>query len=96
EFHRVLKKEGTLIVLEFFPAQNSLFKKLFQFYFKKILPTVGGVLSDKSAYAYLPHSVSSMPTAGEFKDMLIAHGFKDVESTGWLSGSTMLFKCVKN
>jgi len=32
EFHRVLQKNGTLIVLDFFPAQNSLFKNLFNFY----------------------------------------------------------------
>ena len=96
EFARVLKKGGTLLILEFFPAQNSFFQNLFNFYFKKILPTVGGIFSDKSAYSYLPHSVKSMPTAPEFTSLLIANGFSQVESGGWLSGSTMLFKCTKN
>jgi len=96
EFYRVLKKGGTLLVLEFFPAQNSFFQNLFNFYFKKILPTVGGIFSDKSAYSYLPHSVKSMPNADEFSSLLVATGFTQIKSKGWLSGSTMLFKCTKN
>lgn len=96
EFHRVLKKGGKLIVLEFFPAKSSFFQNLFHFYFKKILPKIGGFFSDKSAYTYLPQSVSSMPMPHEFKSLLLESGFSCVESKGWLSGSTMLFKCDKS
>jgi demethylmenaquinone methyltransferase/2-methoxy-6-polyprenyl-1,4-benzoquinol methylase len=95
EFHRVLKKDGCLIVLEFFPSQNSFFKRIFQFYFKTILPFVGGLFSDKKAYNYLPNSVETMPSALEFKSLLEKSNFYQVESRGWLSGSTMIFKCMK-
>jgi demethylmenaquinone methyltransferase/2-methoxy-6-polyprenyl-1,4-benzoquinol methylase len=96
EFNRVLKKDGILLVLEFFPAQNSFFKNLFNFYFKKILPTIGGIFSDKDAYSYLPDSVKSMPSASEFAVLLKQNGFMDIKSHSWLSGSTMLFICRKN
>jgi demethylmenaquinone methyltransferase/2-methoxy-6-polyprenyl-1,4-benzoquinol methylase len=96
EFHRILKPTGTLFVLEFFPAKNSLFRSLFQFYFKKILPMVGGLFSDKDAYAYLPQSVKTMPSAIEFEEQLKLQGFDKITKTSWLAGSTVLFRCVKS
>ena len=52
EFHRVLKKGGTLLVLEFFQSKTGLLSKLFRFYFHYILPMIGSVFSDKKAYKY--------------------------------------------
>ena len=96
EFNRVLKKGGSLFILEFFPAKNTLFRSVFNFYFKKILPIIGGILSDKSAYSYLPHSVKTMPLSDEFEILLKENGFEKIKHRGWLSGSTMLFQCIKS
>ncbi len=95
EFHRVLKNSGTLYVLEFFQAENTIFAKFFDFYFKKILPKIGGLFSDRSAYEYLPNSVSTMPTAKNFERMLVDLGFTSIEQTKWLGGATRLFKATK-
>jgi demethylmenaquinone methyltransferase/2-methoxy-6-polyprenyl-1,4-benzoquinol methylase len=95
EFYRVLKLNGTLFVLEFFTPQRTLMAKFFDFYFKKILPFIGGVFSDKSAYEYLPKSVSTMPDSDAFIKMLKASGFSDIEQTCWLAGGTRLFKANK-
>ncbi len=95
EFHRVLKNDGTLFILEFFQAENTILAKLFDLYFKKILPKIGGTLSDKAAYEYLPQSVSTMPTGSQFKKILTDIGFVEVEQTLWLGGATRLFKAVK-
>ena len=57
EFARVLKKGGVLLVLEFFPPNRGLMSTLFQFYFNKILPVIGSIISDREAYRYLPKSV---------------------------------------
>ncbi|WGL59358.1 bifunctional demethylmenaquinone methyltransferase/2-methoxy-6-polyprenyl-1,4-benzoquinol methylase UbiE [Pigmentibacter sp. JX0631] len=95
EFNRVLKTSGTLFILEFFPADNTFFAKLFDFYFKKILPKIGGLFSDRSAYEYLPNSVSTMPSAENFSKMLSNAGFVSIEQTKWLGGATRLFKATK-
>lgn len=95
EFYRILKKGGTLLILEFFQAENSIYSKLFNFYFKNILPKIGGMLSDRAAYEYLPQSVSSMPTGSQFEKILSDIGFIKIEQTLWLGGATRLFKMVK-
>jgi demethylmenaquinone methyltransferase / 2-methoxy-6-polyprenyl-1,4-benzoquinol methylase len=95
EFHRVLKKGGSLFILEFFQAKNTIFAKIFDLYFKKILPKIGGILSDKAAYEYLPQSVSSMPNENQFKKILADIGFVEIEQTQWLGGATRLFKAIK-
>ena len=81
--------------MEFFPSESTFFAKLFDFYFKKILPKIGGLLSDKAAYEYLPNSVSTMPSGNQFKQILSEIGFIEVEQTLWLGGATRLFKAVK-
>ncbi len=56
EFHRVLRPGGTLLVLEFSLPSAALLKRLYLFYFEKILPRLGGAVPrDPEAYAYLPH-----------------------------------------
>ena len=66
EFFRVLNKGGVLLVLEFFPANRGLMSSLFQFYFNKILPVLGSIISDKEAYHYLPKSVGSFYSIMDF------------------------------
>ena len=51
EIHRVLKKGGSIMVLEFSKPQKTPFKQVYQFYFRNILPLVGKLISkDTSAY----------------------------------------------
>ena len=95
EFYRVLKPGGKLLVLEFFQAENSLFARAFDFYFRRILPLIGGIFSDRASYEYLPQSVSSMPLAYEFENMLTARGFLPAIQRKWLSGATRLFVSEK-
>lgn len=58
EFRRVLRPGGRLAVLEFPPPPEGAIGSLFRFYFRRLLPQLGGLVSGKrSAYAYLPESV---------------------------------------
>jgi len=51
EIYRVLKKGGSIMVLEFSKPQKTPFKQVYQFYFRNILPVVGKLISkDTSAY----------------------------------------------
>jgi demethylmenaquinone methyltransferase / 2-methoxy-6-polyprenyl-1,4-benzoquinol methylase len=76
EAKRVLKNEGQLVILEFSKPLNSLFGKLFRFYFSNILPRVGGKISgDQTAYVYLHESVESFPEGNTFLRLLQEEGF---------------------
>ncbi len=75
EMRRVLRPGAALVVLEFaMPA--GLLGALYRFYFGRVLPLVGGLLSgDRGAYAYLPASVGKFPTPEAFGALLSRAGF---------------------
>lgn len=79
-FHRALKINGKATVIEFQMPKNKIFKSLYKFYFKKILPLVGGIVSkNKSAYQYLPDSVEEFDEKIVLVELLKEAGFKSVK-----------------
>ncbi|MBK9098245.1 MAG: bifunctional demethylmenaquinone methyltransferase/2-methoxy-6-polyprenyl-1,4-benzoquinol methylase UbiE [bacterium] len=79
-FHRVLKPNGKATVIEFQMPENKIFKSLYKFYFKKILPFIGGIVSNnKAAYQYLPNSVEEFDEKILLVDLLKEAGFKSVK-----------------
>ncbi len=95
EFHRVLAPGGVLLILEFFLPKKGLLAKLFQLYFHGILPLVGGLISDKAAYKYLPQSVGSFYTPDELRQVLYKSGFKVDQVETFLFGSCRLIRASK-
>jgi len=85
EMGRVVRPGGCVAVLEFADPPNPLFRRLFRFYFHRVLPLIGGAISRSSAYRYLPASVASFWTMGEFRSRLRAAGLSPIGSW-WLSG----------
>ena len=80
-FHRILKTNGKATILEFRLPQNSLIKFLYVFYFKNILPFVGGLISkDKAAYSYLPASVEEFDEKINLESIFKQSGFSKVTS----------------
>ena len=78
-FHRILKQKGKTTVIEFQMPENIFFKALYKFYFKKILPLIGGIISkNKAAYQYLPDSVEEFDEKISPIDLLKEVGFKSV------------------
>jgi demethylmenaquinone methyltransferase/2-methoxy-6-polyprenyl-1,4-benzoquinol methylase len=78
EMHRVLKKDGLVVILEFSKPRTFPVKQLYQVYFTRILPTVGRWISkDKSAYSYLPDSVGYFPSGTDFTRYLTQAAFTD-------------------
>ena len=79
-FHRVLKKNGKTTIIEFSLPSNPVFRWLYKFYFKKILPFIGGVISgDKKAYSYLPKSVEEFDEKIDIPELLKISGFEKIE-----------------
>jgi demethylmenaquinone methyltransferase / 2-methoxy-6-polyprenyl-1,4-benzoquinol methylase len=80
EIHRVLKKNGTLAIMEFSIPKNSFFRAMYFFYFRNLLPFVGNLLSKhRDAYTYLNQTVESFPYGQKFADLMIEQGFRDVQ-----------------
>ena len=80
EMCRVLKPGGRAVILEFSTPKSRLFRSLYYFYFRRVLPAIGGLFSRRSAYQYLPDSVLEFPSRGEFLKMMTAAGFADVKA----------------
>jgi demethylmenaquinone methyltransferase/2-methoxy-6-polyprenyl-1,4-benzoquinol methylase len=67
EMLRVLTPGGRLFVLEFSKPRNTLLGGLFRFYFHRVMPAVGRLVSrDSAAYTYLPRSVEAFPEGADF------------------------------
>jgi len=79
ELYRVVKPGGKLVVLEFSSPVIPGFRGLFNFYFHRILPAIGGLVSgSQAAYTYLPHSVSKFPGQERLAKMFEETGFGNV------------------
>ncbi|HEY0555594.1 MAG TPA: ubiquinone/menaquinone biosynthesis methyltransferase, partial [Thermoanaerobaculia bacterium] len=86
---RVLRPGGKLVVLDATIPRRQPLKALYLFYFLRLLPGIGRLLSPRgSAYSYLTSSVVGFPQRQEFLDRMAAAGFADL---GWedLSGGTV-------
>ncbi len=70
EMFRVVRPGGTIVVLEFSHPSSPLFGAFYRFYFTKVLPRLGGIFSRRSAYTYLPESVSAFPEPERFSRMM--------------------------
>jgi len=82
EFLRILTPNGKVTVLEFQLPKNIIIRKLYVFYFNKILPFLGGVISgDFSAYKYLPDSVKEFDEKVNLVDMFNKAGFSKISKT---------------
>ncbi|MDQ1244102.1 MAG: Ubiquinone/menaquinone biosynthesis C-methyltransferase UbiE [Campylobacterota bacterium] len=80
EFNRVLKSGGLVVILEFMKNDNpSLLGKIRDFYMNKILPKIGGFISNNlEAYEYLPNSIEDFFTVENMKRELEAAAFEVV------------------
>ena len=91
EIARVLKPGGAIGLLECTEPPAGLMATLFRFYFRKILPVVGGAVSgNREAYTYLPTSVSHFFSREGLAKLLRDVGYEDVESVTWNFGSIAL------
>jgi len=91
EIMRVLRKQGRIGILEFSDPRHGLGAAAFRFYFRHILPRVGGAISGSpEAYSYLPGSVTKFPSPPELSKWMERVGFADVRYELWNFGSVAL------
>ena len=96
EVHRVLASGGRFVILEFTTPHNAAVRAFYHFYFHRILPFIGGVVSGhRAAYRYLPASVAHFPAEEELAARLRAAGFADVRWTSLTFGIAAIHVGVK-
>jgi demethylmenaquinone methyltransferase/2-methoxy-6-polyprenyl-1,4-benzoquinol methylase len=84
EIHRVLKPGGTIAILEFTEPPQGLLGDVYRWYFTKVLPRIGWLISGhQSAYTYLPKSVSRFFRPPELAALMTSVGYHSVEFSEW-------------
>ena len=96
EILRVLKPGGAAGILEFAEPPGKVFGAMYRFYFRQILPILGGMISGSaSAYTYLPNSVRVFPSPEELKLRFEGAGFLHVQFERWTGGVVTLHSGAK-
>jgi demethylmenaquinone methyltransferase/2-methoxy-6-polyprenyl-1,4-benzoquinol methylase len=96
EFARVLVPGSRLVVLEFTEPPNPVLRQLYLFYFHRILPLVGRIVSGHPwAYTYLPKSVSEFPTPSRLAEMMKEAGFREASFELLTGGIAALHVAVR-
>jgi demethylmenaquinone methyltransferase/2-methoxy-6-polyprenyl-1,4-benzoquinol methylase len=91
EIYRLLRPGGEAGILEFAQARGRWFAPIYRFYFRRILPRIGGAISgDTSTYAYLPSSVLAFPSPEELQGLMQHTGFTAARFELWTAGIVAL------
>jgi demethylmenaquinone methyltransferase/2-methoxy-6-polyprenyl-1,4-benzoquinol methylase len=95
EIARVTKSGGRIALLDVSTPTNPVIRWGNSVYFGKVVPRIGGLLSNRAAYNYLPKSVAYLPAPAQLVDMLQAAGFEHVQHEQLSGGLTQLMHATK-
>lgn len=90
ELARVVRPGGRIALLETSEPDGAVMRTGHRVYFGHVVPLIGGALSDRSAYSYLPRSMAYLPPPSELRSMLAEAGFADAERTTLTGGVAQL------
>jgi demethylmenaquinone methyltransferase/2-methoxy-6-polyprenyl-1,4-benzoquinol methylase len=90
ETARVVRRGGRIALLETAEPSNAVMRFGHRVYFGRAVPMIGGMISDRAAYAYLPRSMAYLPPPAELVEMLRRAGFADARRSELNGGVAQL------
>ena len=95
ELARVLEPEGRVAFIEVDRPNARVIGAAHSIYFDRIVPFVGGLLSDRAAYAYLPKSTVYLPPRAELLELLEDTGFEQLQHRSVLLGAVQIVTGIR-
>ena len=95
ELARVVRPGGRISLLETSEPEAGILRLGHRVYFRKVVPVIGGLLSDREAYSYLPRSTAYLPSVDELVGMLRVAGFPDAKRIPLSGGITQLLVATR-
>lgn len=95
EIARVIRPKGRISLLEVFQPSNPVLAAGHRIYFQRVVPFIGAIFSDRSAYSYLPKSVAYLPPTDQLLSMIRDAGFVDVHHVELSGGITQLITATR-
>ncbi|MGH7498507.1 MAG: ubiquinone/menaquinone biosynthesis methyltransferase [Gemmatimonadales bacterium] len=87
ETARVLRPGARLVILEMTLPPQPLFRRIYQFYFRRVMPRIGRLISKHTtAYDWLPESTQAFPMPAELAIRMTKNGFRDVSYKLFMGG----------
>jgi len=95
EIGRVIAPGGRIALIDVDRPRAEIVRAGHSFYFDRVVPRVGGWISDRAAYAYLPQSTAYLPPDDELRAMLEKAGFREIHKTRLLLGAAQILHGVR-
>ena len=96
EMFRVLRPGGALVCLEFSTPPNRIWRALYNFYLKHLIPFWGGLITgDKEGFVYLARSIKAFPDQEGLAKLMQDAGFTDVTWENYTGGIAAVHVAVK-
>jgi demethylmenaquinone methyltransferase/2-methoxy-6-polyprenyl-1,4-benzoquinol methylase len=96
EMARVTRGGGRISLLEVTEPRSGLWRTGFRFWFRRVVPFIGGLVSDRAAYQYLPQSTAYLPSSEEIVGMLNVAGFSAVNHRRIMGGLSQQFIATRS
>jgi demethylmenaquinone methyltransferase / 2-methoxy-6-polyprenyl-1,4-benzoquinol methylase len=96
ELARVVRPDGRIALLEVARPERAVLRWGHSLYFGRVVPRIGGLLSDPEAYRYLPRSVAYLPATDELVAMVASAGFAHIERTALSAGISQLITATRS